>query len=384
MLNKTLLLFILIFLSGCVERGYELTVNPTTQTVTAIKSVDIRNDIKTSTQSDIDKMNTVVIKKQKAKTTAKKNQEEIAQEEIAQRKLEAKKKLEKEKARQAQDERDALLKKQTIEREKQEALAEKERKILANKVEAEKIEQTKEIAKIKATQIENERIALQKKLALDKAKRERQEKEENLALERKIAQDQKIQAQKDQIKKEALERKLLKEKKIAVALRAKEDAKRAKNTQEEKQASKGEERKSVVSTESLIFKPSTKTYQKFGTSEIHGHVVYMTPGGQETRLKNTKIYLVPESRKVSYWYENYYLKNKEASSLSKTVVNYINATHLNLEKNFAFYGLATGTYYVIIESTQPLTSAKNNKIYIAKKINVEKYKKIMTVFSKKL
>ena len=65
-------------------------------------------------------------------------------------------------------------------------------------------------------------------------------------------------------------------------------------------------------------------------------------------------------------------------------MQYINATHLNLEKNFAFYGLATGTYYIIIESRYPASIAKNKKVYIAKKINVEKYKKIMTVFSKKL
>lgn len=144
------------------------------------------------------------------------------------------------------------------------------------------------------------------------------------------------------------------------------------------------QKKPLPNTESLTFKPSSQTYQKFGTSEIHGHVVYLTPAGQEINLQNTKIYLVPKNTKTDYWYNNYYLKNKEASSLSKTVVQYMNATHLNLEKNFAFYGLASGIYYIIIESSYPTSVAKNKKVYIAKKINVEKYKKIMTVFSKKL
>ncbi len=110
----------------------------------------------------------------------------------------------------------------------------------------------------------------------------------------------------------------------------------------------------------------------------------MNQAGKEIALKSTKVYLVPKNVKTDNWYNNYYLKNKESSTLSKSVVNYINATHLNLEKNFAFYGLAPGIYYVIIESSHPSSKVKNKKVYIAKKINVEKYKKIMTVFSKKL
>jgi len=66
------------------------------------------------------------------------------------------------------------------------------------------------------------------------------------------------------------------------------------------------------------------------------------------------------------------------------VANYLNSTYLNLEKNFEFYGVAEGSYYVIIESNYPSYMARDKKVYIAKKIQVGKYKKIMAVFSKKL
>jgi len=91
---------------------------------------------------------------------------------------------------------------------------------------------------------------------------------------------------------------------------------------------------------------------------------------------------LPMSAKLNHWYNNYYLKNK--SSTSKTIVNYLNQTSLNLEKNFEFFGVPEGKYYIIIESNYPSSMAKNKKVYIAKKIQVGKYKKIMGVFSKKL
>ena len=87
---------------------------------------------------------------------------------------------------------------------------------------------------------------------------------------------------------------------------------------------------------------------------------------------------------MDHWYTNYYLKNRHNASRTKSIVNYMNATKLNLERNFAFYGLAPGNYYVVIESSYPKSMARNKKVYIAKRITVEKYKKIMTVFSKKL
>jgi len=425
MLKKALLLFTVILFTGCVERGYDLTVNNKTNTVTAIKSVDIRTKATTTTKADIEKMNTAVhqeqtkqpspnktIKKQdnelKKVDENKKHREEKqlkAEKELEkQKELENRKKIEAEKLT-VQQERKELEQKLAKEKEEQRLSGERERASLAKKARIEKEVAKKNeeaLTKIKATE---EKEAMEKKLAQEKVLRETKEKEAKLALERKIEKAKQAQLLKEKKEKQILEKKLAQEKKKAeeqiaeekrvTLIKEKEATKKAEKIrlQQEAQARKEKEeqrkkasahKKPLSATETLTFKPSSQTYQKFGTSEIHGHVVYLTPAGQEINLDNSKIYLVPKNTKTDYWYNKYYLKNKEATSLSKTIVHYINATHLNLEKNFAFYGLAPGIYYIIIESSYPSSIAKNKKVYIAKKINVEKYKKIMTVFSKKL
>jgi len=141
-------------------------------------------------------------------------------------------------------------------------------------------------------------------------------------------------------------------------------------------------KKPLAITKALNFRQVDKVYHKFGTSEVHGHVIYLSQHGQETRLSQTKIYLLPMNAKLNSWYKHYYLKNK--SSVNKTTVKYLNQTSLNLEKNFEFFGVPKGRYYIIIESNYPDSMAKGEKVYIAKKIKVGKYKKIMGIFSKKL
>ena len=141
---------------------------------------------------------------------------------------------------------------------------------------------------------------------------------------------------------------------------------------------------SLSDTKELTFKEVDKTYHKFGTSEIHGHVIYLSKMGLETKLESPKIYLLPVTDILNYWYDNYYIKNKTDSSVHATLVEYANKTDLDVENNFSFFGVAKGTYFVIIESTYPENMGKKQKVYIAKKITVDKYKKIMSVFSKKL
>lgn len=131
----------------------------------------------------------------------------------------------------------------------------------------------------------------------------------------------------------------------------------------------------------MNFKLINKIYHKFGSSEIHGHVIYLDASGQEVRLAGVKVYLLPISAKLNDWYQNYYLKNKNNPSENVTIANYLNSTYLDLSKNFEFYGVAEGAYYVIIEAKHP---ARQEKVYIAKRIEVGKYKKVMAVFSKKL
>jgi hypothetical protein len=211
---------------------------------------------------------------------------------------------------------------------------------------------------------------------------------------KKESKAQELLAQKEEALKQAkLKEEEARQKKSQEALEAKK-AEKEKENQKAQQALKveKEEQARLVSektdTESKVdllqFKATEETYQKFGSSEIHGHVVYLTPNGNEVRLENTKIYLVPNELSIEYWYNYYYLKSNESSLETKTTISYLNATHLDAEKNFAFFGLSAGIYYIVIEGQYPTNANSYQKVYIAKKIKVDKYKKIMTVFNKTL
>ena len=362
MIKSILLLSTLLLLSACAERGYKLTVNNTTGTVTAQKSIDIRQSTKETSKTDITKMQKAVKKEQtrgkpmgRSAYRIKTNNEtsptvtNIKTDKVAI-------------AQKTQDKKIQEAKEEEVRATKEHQIALEEEKRLLSIQE----ERTKEALRLQL--VEEKRVAQLKKEATEKREQEKlyvlKQQKEAAAVKRKLAEEKRVQLAKEQ-----------------------EEEKRplATNQHEAKEVKAREVKKSpLLSTQSLTFKPSSETYQKFGTSEIHGHVIYLSPNGVEVFLKNTKIYLVAQNTKMDHWYTNYYLKNSHNSADTQSIVNYINATKLNLERNFAFYGLAPGNYYVVIESSYPKSMAKNKKVYITKRITVEKYKKIMTVFSKKL
>ena len=412
MLKNTLLLSTaLLLFSGCAERGYKLTVNNATGTVTAEKSIDIRQTTKSTTKTDIHKMQKAVKQEQtrgkpmgrsadKAETeksvsptVSKIKTDELARKHEAQnKKIEEAKIVELKAAKEHQlaleNEKAAkqAMEAHKLAEEKEAALlkTEEEKRLLAIQEEKERERVRKQLAeKKKLAQFEKEEAALFKKL--EEKLLVLQKKQEAEALKLKQAENKRIELEKEKQTKLAQE----KEEKRLLAINERE-AKEA-HQKEVAQAKRLKEAKArevkkapLLTTQGLTFKPSSQTYQKFGTSEIHGHVIYLSPDGVEIFLKNTKIYLVAQNTKMDYWYTNYYLKNRHNSARTQSIVNYINATKLNLERNFAFYGLAPGNYYVVIESSYPKSMAKNKNVYITKRITVEKYKKIMTVFSKKL
>lgn len=139
----------------------------------------------------------------------------------------------------------------------------------------------------------------------------------------------------------------------------------------------------TTSVENIVFQRTEETFVKFGKSEIHGHLIYINKHGVPESIKDTLIYLVPSNKKIDTWYKTFYLKDK-TDYAHTTRIQYINKTSLNIHKNFIFYGVPTGDYYIIIASTKHTKEGKEEKIYIAKRLKVKKHKKIMVVFSKKL
>ncbi len=396
MLKNTLLLLSLSLLfTACAERGYKVTVTPSTQTITAQTSIDLRTTSKKSSQKEISKMKKAVQKEQVAEKKKAKAQEVQKIQEVQALKETKAKELKASEEKRIQESKvleETKAKKHKALEEKRindaKALEETKRKE-AKALEKKRIQEAKALEETKAKELKalqekrlNDAKALEKKRIQEaKALKETKAKERKALEEKKAREDQAaLKAKKisDYEEKRKQKAKALKEKELR-------EANLRKETKASAYAVKSKENKSKIpSTEAIVFQPINKTYHNFGNSEIHGHVIYLDPTGKETHLKQTKIYLLPRSTKLDYWYDHYYLKNKSNKSLSKTIGEYQNATTLNLDRNFAFYGVAAGNYYVIIESDYPSRKAKNKKVYIAKQIKVEKYKKVMTVFSKKL
>jgi len=371
MLKNALLLSTLLLFVGCAERGYTLTTNPTTQTITAETVTSIKKESSEPKSNMLKKMTSAVkkalqtqiktdIKPKKKKIRIKKkevsshiaspitktvlpskvishNEPPILKEPIVeddnQENTNEENRLKKE-ARKSKELREAKLR---------EIMKFKE--LAKQKIKTPHIQVAKEINTNKAIETTTE------KENLEKLKKEQEE----LAAKASLAEQKRLKNKMLQAKREKEQQRLMRESEKSAA---------------------------VTTTKPLNFHQIDKVYHKFGTSEVHGHVIYLTPSGQETRLTQTKVYLLPISAKLNNWYNNYYLKNK--SSANKTIVNYLNQTSLNLERNFEFFGVPEGKYYVVIEANYPSSMAKNKKVYIAKKIQVGKYKKIMGVFSKKL
>jgi len=372
MLKNVLLLSTLLLFVGCAERGYTLTTNTVTQTVTAESITPITKKDSTPKIDMLKKMTRAVKKELKTQIktdTRKKKKEKRNETKLYHQKEKSSSKTQLASQKTVLSHKTKPNKTSVIDdineenRLKKEARKSKELREAKLK-EAMKLKELFK-QKMKTTHIQSSKTINTSKIikSITPAK---------VNQEKLKRQQEKLEA-----KKSLAEQKRLQE-------RIQQERIQQEKRQQEKQRLLEESKKetAVTTTELLNFHQIDKIYHKFGTSEVHGHVIFLTPSGQETRLSQTKVYLLPISAKLNNWYNNYYLKNK--SSTNKTIVNYLNKTSLDIEKNFEFFGVPEGAYYVIIEASYPSSIAKNKKVYIAKKIQVGKYKKIMGVFSKKL
>jgi len=369
LLSTTTLMF---FFTGCAERGYVLTSTPATSTITAQMSSDIRDTTK-STKDELSKMKAAVkkeLKKKRVKKAATAKQKQKNAQQKVQRAKEARKleQIRQKRNRAEQKAKELRDAKALKEKKRQQFQANKAKALEEKRAKEARLQKEKEIEILKAKKKESEAKALEQQLALEKKQHEAKrlkELEAAKALEIKKQQEAEILRKKKE-EKNRRDAKILKEKQLQAL-----------------QNKKHTETVTVYNpsfTQPLRFKRINKTYQKFGTSELHGHVIYLDHAGQEIDLRQKNVYLLPVGAKINYWYNNYYLKNK-GQHLTPTAISYLNSTTLDLNKNFNFFGVPAGTYYIVIESLYP---GSLKKVYIAKKINVGKYKKVMAVFSKKL
>ena len=353
----------LLAVNGCAERGYELSVQPHTSVVSAQAQIDKGKE----ENSIFEKMVDAVLEEQQKSAEAQEAEAEMAVEsadEITQGDQEALQSV-----RPSHDEQAAKRTKSAI------SLYPKSSSVSKKSATLSSTEETDELLKV-AKELEEaiKRKKAEKQSNLNKTAKEGKNSEAQQALS--------MQSEKEPFANKEEESKDLPKSDTVTATKA-ELSKESNSTQAKKRdiGTKRETKKRdrIYAKSMLRFIPIDKTFVKFGTSEIHGHVIYLK-GGENIPLYRPVAYLVQKNSLSRYWYEHYYLKNRIPDE--QVTLTYIDKSEVDFENNFSFYGVAKGSYYVVIVAKNPHQLSRS--IVIAKKIDVDKFKKVIAVFSKKV
>jgi len=84
-----------------------------------------------------------------------------------------------------------------------------------------------------------------------------------------------------------------------------------------------------------------------GRGTIKGQI-YLSDGYELKILgKDTRLYLNPKTSYSDQWYEESYIGGRKMQKADDRLFNYLRFTSSDANGNFAFYGVPSGTYYLI-------------------------------------
>ncbi len=87
--------------------------------------------------------------------------------------------------------------------------------------------------------------------------------------------------------------------------------------------------------------------KKGGNGTIKGSIYLSDAYGKKTYGKQTRLYLNPVTSYSKQWYQESYIGGYKMAKADKRLYNYLRFTASNSRGKFAFYGVPSGTYYVI-------------------------------------
>ena len=90
-----------------------------------------------------------------------------------------------------------------------------------------------------------------------------------------------------------------------------------------------------------------KRLSKSGNATIKGSIYLSDAYGKKTYGKQTRLYLNPVTSYSRQWYSESYIGGYKMAKADKRLYNYLKFTASNAQGKFAFYGVPSGTYYVI-------------------------------------
>ena len=107
----------------------------------------------------------------------------------------------------------------------------------------------------------------------------------------------------------------------------------------------------VVPTKGVVQRIAfpTNEYQSLartGKGTINGYIFVEDAYGKKIYGKNTKLYLNPITSYSKQWYQESYVKGQKMSKADSKLFNYVKFTASGDDGRFAFYGVASGGYYL--------------------------------------
>ena len=111
---------------------------------------------------------------------------------------------------------------------------------------------------------------------------------------------------------------------------------------------------------------------KTGSGTIKGVIYVSDAYGKKIYGKQTRLYLNPVTSYSKQWYQESYIGGYKMEKADKRLFNYLKFTASNTQGKFAFYGVPSGTYYVIgmVKCGKECGYSSPRNIRIAKEVSV--------------
>ena len=84
-----------------------------------------------------------------------------------------------------------------------------------------------------------------------------------------------------------------------------------------------------------------------GKGTVEGDIYLLDLYGEKIYGKDTRLYLNPVTNYSTQWYKESYIKGNKMSEPDSRLFNYLRFTASNSNGHFAFYGVPSGSYYLI-------------------------------------
>jgi len=111
---------------------------------------------------------------------------------------------------------------------------------------------------------------------------------------------------------------------------------------------------------------------RIGKGTVKGNIYVTDYSGNRIAGKGTRLYLNPATSYSDQWYRESYIGGRKMEKADSRLFNYLRFTASDNEGNFAFYGVPTGSYYLIgtVKCGTECGYETPKSIRIAKKVSI--------------